>query len=55
MHPLMSPMTKLPFDFSPAYSNGKGGRVLGEFLGGGVQMGPRGGSRGRVQGVPTPP
>ena len=55
MHPLMSPMTKLPFDFSPAYSNGKGGGVLCEFLGGGVQMGPRGGSRGRVQGVPIPP
>ena len=55
MHPLMSPMTKLPFDFSPAYSNGKGGGVICEFLGGGVQMGPRGGSRGRVQGVPTPP
>ena len=34
MHPLMSPMTKLPFDFSPAYSNGKGGGVLCEFLGG---------------------
>ena len=55
MHPLTSPMTKLPFDFSPAYSNGKGGGVLCEFLGGGVQMGPRGRSRGRVQGVPIPP